>query len=113
MCYINIISDVPYAGIATKPNIYFGSQTYIDCDVTSCPPLVGAEWQKSIDRETFKNIDISEQKYYGSNTDIKNKLILVIPKVCFEDKQYYRLRLWNKIGEHISNTVYIRVKGGM
>lgn len=60
MCYINIILDVFYVGIVIKFNIYFGLQIYIDCDVIFCLLFVGVEWQKSIDREIFKNIDISE-----------------------------------------------------
>lgn len=76
----------------------------------SCPSLDGIEWQKSSDGETFSNIDLREPKHFGSSHDPVSPL-LVILNVNFEDKLYYRLLAWNKIGETYSNTIYLNVTG--
>lgn len=104
--------DVPYAKIYTEPYAFYGSQTNIDCKLSSCPLPDEAEWQKSVDGITFHCIDISEPKYYGSSKNIENPSI-VISKVTFDDTQFYRLLLRNKIGEHTSDKVHIRVIGSM
>lgn len=104
--------DVPNAKIYTKSNVYYGSQTQIVCEVSSCPSLDGTTWEKSVDGQVFRCIDISNPKYDGSSNDIKNPL-LVIPKVSFEDTQFYQLVVWNKIGKSASNKVHIQVTGSM
>lgn len=69
------------------------------------------KWQKSIDGDTFQELDIGETKYYGSSID-PHCPKLVIRKTTFEDTLYYRLQVWNKIGESFSNTSFIKVTGG-
>lgn len=79
---------------------------------SSVPSLDGVKWQKSLDGVTFKCIDITKPRYYGSS--IKPKApSLVIPKTTFEDAFHYRLFVWNKIGEHVSNTLRLNVTGSM
>lgn len=69
------------------------------------------KWLKSIDGDTFQELDIGETKYYGSIID-PHCPALVIRKTTFEDMLYYRLQLWNKIGENFSNISFIKVTGG-
>lgn len=69
------------------------------------------KWLKSIDGDTFQELDIGETKYYGSIID-PHCPTLVIRKTTFEDMLYYRLQLWNKIGENFSNISFIKVTGG-
>lgn len=69
------------------------------------------KWLKSIDGDTFQELDIGETKYYGSIID-PHCPKLVIRKTTFEDMLYYRLQLWNKIGENFSNILFIKVTGG-
>lgn len=106
------IADVPNAEISTQQQVYFGSKTSFTSRIVSCPSPNGVEWQQSNDGETFKSINISQPKYYGSSCNPMSPL-LIIPKVTFEDKLYYRLLVWNKIGEQYSNTVFLDVKGSM
>lgn len=102
--------DVPRAKISTEQEVFFGSHTFLTSEISSCPSLEGAEWQTSIDGNTFCCVDISQPKYYGSsrNPELPS---MEIPKVTFDDKLYYRLLVWNKIGEQFSNTVYLNVIG--
>lgn len=81
-------------------------------EVVSCPALDGAKWQRSIDGLIFHEIDISEPKYHGSSHHSESPS-LEIKLISFDDKQHYRLRVWNKIGERVSNTVYLNVRGSM
>lgn len=104
------IADVPNAEISTEQQIYFGSETRFTSRIASCPSHYKVEWQQSHDRKTFKSIIISKPKYFGSSCNPKSPL-LIIPKVTFEDKLYYRLVVWNMIGEQYSNTVFLDVKG--
>lgn len=71
-------------------------------------------WQKSKfdENERFECIDINEEKYFGSCLDPESPK-LVITKTTFEDMPYYRLLIWNKIGEHYSNTTHLNVTGSM
>lgn len=87
------------------------SKTMFTSRIVSCPSPDGAEWQQSNDGKTFESITISKPKYYGSSCEPKSPL-LIIPNVTFEDKLYYRLLVWNTIGEQYSNTVFLDVKGG-
>lgn len=103
-------ADVPNVEILTEQEVYYGYNTSFTSRILSCPSPDGAEWQQSNDGETFKSIVISKPKYYGSSCDPKSPF-LIIPKVTFEDKLYYRLLVWNKIGEQYSNTVFLDVKG--
>lgn len=103
-------ADVPNVEISTTQEVYFGSKISFTSRIVSCPSPDGAEWQQSNDGNTFKSIIISKPKYYGSSCDPKSPL-LIIPKVTFEDKLYYRLLVGNKIGEQYSNTVFLDVKG--
>lgn len=105
-----VVADVPRATISTEQEVFFGSHTLLMSEISSCPSLEGAEWQTSMDGNTFCCVDISQPKYYGSsrNPELPS---MVIPKVTFDDKLYYRLLVWNKIGEQFSNTVYLDVIG--
>lgn len=70
------------------------------------------QWQKSNDGITYEYIDINEAKYYGSRLDPESPK-LVITKTTFEDMLYYRLFIWNKIGESYSNASHLNVTGSM
>lgn len=108
---ILLIADVPSAKILTKQlDTFFGFTTGLNPNILSIPSPDGVEWQKSNDGKTFESINIRQRKYNGSSCNSASPL-LVIPNVAFEDKLYYRLLVWNKIGEQYSNSVYINVKG--
>lgn len=104
--------DVPKAKISTVSLTLYGSSTSVWSEVVSCPAPERVQWQKSIDGLTFYCIDISEAKYHGSSLNPESPK-LEINCVSFDDKQHYRLRVWNKIGVHASNTVFLNVIGGM
>lgn len=108
----SLILDVPKAKLSTVSQCYYGSSTSIWSEVVSCPAADRVQWQKSIDRLAFYCIDISEAKYHGSSLNPESPE-LEINCVSFDDKQHYRLRVWNKIGVHASNTVFLNVIGGM
>lgn len=78
----------------------------------STPSPDAVEWQKSQDGMNFKIIDIKEPKYTGSNIFPLFPL-LEIPKATFDDKLFYRLKVWNKIGITVSDNVYLNVTGSM
>lgn len=113
--YANIscqIADVPRAHISTDSKGCFGSTTIFKSSVTTPSlKLKGIEWQSSSDGKKFVPIDISKPHYHGS------KLIplplLVISKTKFEDNLYYRLHVWNIIGDRFSNELYLDVRGSM
>jgi hypothetical protein len=84
----------------------------INSDVEACPPLEGYFWQKSSDSVKYENIDVSNPKYYPKSSD-SSKPVLNFPKTSFDDRAYYRLRVWNKLGECYSNIAYLNVTGGM
>lgn len=81
-------------------------------EVASCPVPDKAEWQKSVDGQTFKCIDVRETKYHGSCLNPESPSLEINP-ISFDDKQHYRLWVWNKIGEQGSNTVFLNVIGSM
>lgn len=104
--------DVPKANISTEPRSFYGSCISILSQVVSCPAYDGIQWQKSIDGLTFHNIDISKAKYHGRSL---NSMFpsLEIKQISFDDKQFYPLYVWNRIGERVSNTVFLNVIGSM
>lgn len=110
--YINTFSDVPSVEIETDSKVCFGSKTTFRSKVSSIPSSKKVEWQTSKDETDYHCIDIEDPKYYGSNA-IPECPLLVIPKITFDDKLYYRLVVLNKIGGGISNTVKINVTGSM
>lgn len=105
-----IILGVPSATIPSEISFCFGEEAKIDAVLSSFPPLEGASWQKSSDSVTFENIDIDHQKYYGSKTD-PTEAVLTFTNATFDDMLYYRLHVWNKIGESVSNVVHLNVTG--
>lgn len=110
--FINI-ADVPNATILTdNSEVVFGSETKVESLVESCPKPDGVEWQKSKDGKNFLGIDINKPHYHGSSLNSESPLLL-ISKTVFEDVLYYRLHVWNKIGEHFSDPLFLDVKGSM
>lgn len=105
-------ADIPNANIVTDSEIVFGSKTIIKALISSCPSICGMEWQKSIDRHIFSSINVVDPKHEGSSLDPESPL-LVITNTTFDDVLYYRLRVWNTIGEHFSNTLHLNVTGSM
>lgn len=110
---VKFFAGFPRAQISVDhKDIHVGSEIKIMSIDISNPPADKFEWQKSKDGKVFASIDITKPKYFGSNRTSKHP-ILVIPKATFEDKLYYRLVLWNKFGEDVSNTVDINITGSM
>lgn len=105
-------ADIPNANIVTDSEIVFGSKTTINATISSCPSICGLEWQKGIDRNDFSIINVGDPKHEGSSLNPILPL-LVITNTTFDDVQHYRLRVWNKIGEHFSNTLHLNVTGSM
>lgn len=102
--------DVPGVRIFVDSPVYFGSETTIGSEVSSIPTPDKFEWQKSKDGNDF--YCIGKPEYFGS-TGILTCPFLVIPKTSFADKLYYRLLVWNGIGESVSNTIFLNVTGSM
>lgn len=98
--------DVPKANISTEPRSFYGSYISILSQVVSCPAPDGIQWQKSIDGLKFQNIDISKAKYHGRSLNSMSPS-LEMKQISFDDKLFYRLHVWNKIGERVSNTVFL------
>lgn len=107
---LHVIADVPKATISSDQPVYYGSKTILNVKLSSCSSPVEVKWQKSIDGNTFSSIDISEPKYYGSSLNPESPF-LVITKTTFKDMLYYRLLVWNQIGEEFSNTYCLNVIG--
>lgn len=105
------IADVPSADISIDSEVMFGLNTTLTSAVLSCPTADKVEWQKSNDGKTFCRIDIREPRYYGSSLSPESPL-LVIPYTTLDDMLHYRLRVWNKIGDQCSNTLYLNVTRG-
>lgn len=78
----------------------------MNCSISSCPPAEKLEWQKSPDGERFSSIDIRQSKYDGSS-DNPYFPFLRISNTTFDDEQYYRVLVWNKIGMEQSNTIFL------
>lgn len=102
--------DIPKAEIETASKVFVGSKTIFKPLISSCPSPIGVEWQKSIDRKNFTCINVRDLKYKGSSLSPKSPL-LVITNTTFEDVLYYRLRVWNRIGENFSNELRLNVTG--
>lgn len=107
-----VFADILSAKIVTDSKIVFGSKTIIKTFISSCLPIRGMQWQNSIDGHNFSNINIGDPKHKGSSLVPKAPL-LVITKTTFDDVKYYRLQVWNTIGEHFSNTLHLNVTGSM
>jgi hypothetical protein len=103
---------IPSATISTDVPVYVGSATKIHSKITACPLPEVVSWQKSSDEVTFETIDVKKPKYFGSSLDPSNPF-LFFAKATFDDKLYYRLLVRNKIGQRVSNTVYLNVTGSM
>lgn len=100
------ITDVPSVELLEVSPIFCGSKTTIKSVILSTPTPEIIEWQTSRDGVDFHSM--KKAKHFD-NTDSS----FVIHKATFADKLYYRLRVWNAIGETISNTVYLNVTGSM
>lgn len=105
-----VILDEPSAEISTKTTVVHGSETRFSCLILSCPSPEEIEWQKSCDGNTFYRIDINELKYHRSNEDPISP-VLCLPKTTFDDQQFYRIFVRNKIGVCMSNTHFLEVIG--
>lgn len=103
-------TEAPSVKILVDSSVCFGSTTTIKSEVSSTPKPNKIEWQKSKDGIDFQCI---ETPLYFRSTDIFTSPSYVIPKTTFTDKRYYRLLVWNEIGESVSNTVYLNVTGSM
>lgn len=102
--------DVPNAKIFKETTVYCGSSTKIGAEISSCPSPDEVKWQRSRDGNSFNFIDIDEPEYFRSTNDIQSPL-LRIPKATSDVQLYYRLYLRNKLGENISNTIYLNITG--
>lgn len=102
----HFITDVPSVELLEVSPIFCGSKTTIKSVISSTPTPENIEWQTSRDGVDFHSM--KKTKYFD-NTDSS----FVIHKATFADKLYYRLRVWNGIGETISNMVYLNVTGSM
>lgn len=109
---MDVTLDIPSVQIDKDLNVVFGSKATIKGDILSTPSSEAVEWQKSEDGENFDIIDIKDSKYIGSNIFPLSPL-LVISKAAFDDKRFYRLKVWNKIGSTVSDNVYINVTGSV
>lgn len=103
-------TEAPSVKILVDSSVCFGSTTTIKSEVSSTPKPKKIEWQKSKDGIDFH---CTEKRLYVRSTDIFTSPSYVIPKTTFTDKLYYRLLVWNEIGESVSNTVYLNVTGSM
>lgn len=103
-------TEVPSVKIIVDSSVCFGSTTTIKSEVLSTPKPQKIEWQKSKDGTKFLS---TEKPILFNSTDIFTSPSYVIPKTTFTDKLYYRLLVWNEIGESVSNTVYLNVTGSM
>lgn len=103
-------TEVPSVKIIVDSSVCFGSTTTIKSEVLSTPKPQKIEWQKSKDGTKFLS---TENPILFNSTDIFTSPSYVIPKTTFTDKLYYRLLVWNEIGESVSNTVYLNVTGSM
>lgn len=114
-CYklpVLFLADIPCAELSVEANGFYGSKATIKSMVFSCPSPEKVQWQKSQDKRVFLTIDITVPEYIGSR-DVPKSAILVIPKISFDDKLFYRLVVWNKIGQNYSNIIYLNVTGSM
>lgn len=106
------LAEIPSAELSVESNGFFGSKATIRCMFLSCPLPEKVRWQKSKDKRVFLTIDITAPEYSGSR-DVPKSAILVIPQISFDDKLFYRLLVWNKIGQNYSNIIHLNVTGSM
>lgn len=106
-------ADFPSAKILVHhKNVEYGSTIKIMSEVVSNPRAEKFEWQKRLDGNLFVCIDIAKPNYFGSNL-VHDTPVLVIPKATFDDKGHYRLAIWNKFGENVSNIIELKITGSM
>lgn len=105
-------SGVPTVKLSIDSTFCFGSRAILKAEVTAIPFPEKAKWQKSKEIDNFHSINITNRKYYGSK-DIPESPMLVVSNINFEDKIHYRVLVSNKIGDGISDTVYLNVTGSM
>lgn len=105
-------SDVPTVKLSIDSTFRFGSRAILKAEVTAIPFPEKAKWQKSKEIYNFHSINITNRKYYGSK-DIPESPMLVVSNINFEDKIHFRVLVSNKIGDGISDTVYLNVTGSM
>lgn len=104
-------TDVLSVKIFVNSPVCFGSKTIIKSEVSSTTTPEKIEWQKSKDGIDFHLIG-KPDIYLESTEHFKNPF-LVIPKTTFADKLFYRLWVWNRVGNNTSNTLYLNVTGSM
>lgn len=102
--------EVPNVKILVDSSVCFESTTFIKSEVSSTPKPKKIKWQKSKDGIDFH---CTEKPIYFKSSDLFTSPPYVIPISSFTDKLYYRLLVSNKIGENVSNTVYLYVTGSM
>lgn len=107
---LHCFSDIPSVKIFEDSSVCFGSETTIRSVISSTPPPEKTEWQKSMDGINFSCIRYAK---YPQSTDNSTCPPFVIKKTSFDDGVFYRLLVWNAIGESVSNTVYLNVTGSM
>lgn len=90
--------------------VSFESETTVKSVISSTPTPEKIEWQKSKDGINFHSI---ENANTSENTKFSTCPFLKINKATFADKLYYRLLVWNRIGESVSNTIFLNVTGSM
>lgn len=106
--FFRFFTDLPCVKILVDSPVRFGSETIIKSIISSTPTPEKIEWQSS--KEGIHYYCIGKPSSFG-RLDIFKMPSLVIPETTFNDKLYYRLLVWNGIGETISNTVYLNVTG--
>lgn len=105
---LHSFADIPSVEIFIDSPVYFGSKTTIKSVVsTSMPTPEKIEWQESKDGVDFNCIGYAK---YPQSTNNFICPSFVINETSFDDKRY-RLLVWNRIGESVSNTVYLNVTG--
>lgn len=86
-------------------------KSHSGCSVDYVQELREIEYSHN-DGNKFHEIDVTQPKYYGSNLNPEYPR-LVIGRTNFDDKLFYRLYGSNTLGETYSNTVYLKIAGGM
>ncbi|XP_056017516.1 muscle M-line assembly protein unc-89-like [Ostrea edulis] len=106
--------SVPSVSIIEVPEVIVGNPIIIVPTIQSCPTPVSAIWQKNNrhNNEEFERLEINDSKYFGSSDDPDDPR-LVMQKVTQEDALYYRLIVSNGIAQSASNTIYLKLIGGV
>lgn len=103
-------TDVASVQISVDSQVCCGSETTIKSVVSSIPTPEKIEWQNSKDGIDFSCI--SKPEFFEIDDTFTCPFFL-LPKTTFADKLYYRLLVWNGIGESVSNIVYLNITGSM